>query len=87
MAAAPRMSDLAERKRLIVARADLHRQLLALERLRLQGRLASARGFVGHHRWWLLGGAAAIGLLLTRRGRGLAGWMPAVLAVWKALKR
>ncbi|MDD3180416.1 MAG: hypothetical protein PHQ04_08700 [Opitutaceae bacterium] len=81
------MNELAGRKRLIVARADLHRQILAAELQRLEGRWDAARGFVVQYRWCLLGAAAVGGLLLGRKRRGLSGWLPAMVAVWRALRR
>lgn len=81
------MNELAARKRLIVAQADLHRQLLALERRHLQERWAPVRRFAGRNRWWLLAGAVAGGLVLARGWRGWIGRLPAVLAAWRALQR
>ena len=73
MAARGRLAELAERKRLLLLRADLHRELLELERARLQGRWSGATSFAGRHRWWLVGGAVVGGALLVRRWRSLAG--------------
>ncbi len=82
---APRLSDLRARKELILAEADLHRQLLMLERLRWQRRGAEAQQFVGEQRWWLLGGALAVGVILNRRWKGLAQWLPTVIATTRAM--
>lgn len=85
---APRgMKELLARKRALIAQAELHRQLGALARLQLQEQGARARQFLTGKRWWLVGGAAVGGLLLTRRGRGLAGWLPTIVSVVRAFGR
>lgn len=81
MAPRGRLNALAARKRLILARADLHRQLLAVEGDRLQGRWDSAQSFVTRNRWWLIGGAVAGGALLTRGWRGLLSLTPTLFSV------
>ncbi|MDO8539319.1 MAG: hypothetical protein Q7S40_02680 [Opitutaceae bacterium] len=81
------MNELAARKALIVAQADLHRQLIAFERVKLQGRHDAARAFVEQNRWWLLGGAIVAGLLLARHRRELVDWAPTVIAAVQALKK
>lgn len=82
---APRLSDLRARKELILAEADLHRQLLTLESLRWQRRGAEAQQFVAGKRWWVLGGALVVGVLLARRWNGLAQWLPAAIATTRAV--
>lgn len=82
---APRLSDLRARKELILAEADLHRQLLTLEGLRWQRRGAEAQQLVGERRWWLLGAALAVGVVLTRRWKGLAQWLPTAIATSRAV--
>ncbi len=81
------MNDLATRKRLLVAQADLHRQLLALERTQLGARWETASSFMDQNRWWLIGGAAIVGGLSVRHWRGLAQWVPTLAATWRALKK
>ena len=80
------MNDFAARKRLLIAQADLHRQLVAVERLRLEGRWHAAHNFGDRNRWWLLAGAIAGGVLLARDGRGLVRWLPILIATWRTLK-
>lgn len=80
------MNDLATRKRLLVLQADLHRQLAALECSRLRGRWDGAASFVEQNRWWLIGGAAVVGVLGVRNWRGLAQWVPTLVTAWRALK-
>ncbi|HVU25216.1 MAG TPA: hypothetical protein VHE13_13900 [Opitutus sp.] len=86
MAARGRLGELGGRKQVLVARADLHRQLFALERDRLLGRWMEATSLVGRHRWWLVGGAAVAGVLLVRRWRSLVAVAPTVFSVWRALR-
>lgn len=88
------MNDLASRKRLLIAQTELHRQLIALERLQLQARWVGtrerARTAIADRRWWLVGGALVAGVLLTRaspRLRNLLGWGPTVLAALRGLQR
>lgn len=81
------MNDLVVRKRLLIAQADLHRQLIGMECAQIRGSWEAVRSFAGRHRWWLLGGAFAGGWLLTRRARGAARWLPTLIATWRALKR
>lgn len=81
------LNALTARKRLIIARSDLHRQLLEVERERCGMRGGSAHGHLDRHRWWLLAGAVAGGVLVARRWRNFAAWIPGALAVWRAFRR
>lgn len=84
---APRgLSALAERKRLLVARSDLHRRLLELEQVRLASRIGVARTFVVRHRYWLFGGAALAGWMLVRRSHRATAWLPAVFSAWRTFR-
>ena len=80
------MNDLADRKRLLLAEADLHRQLVRLEWARLHRGTDAVRAFTSGNRWWLLGLAVAGGTLLARRWHGLARWLPTVIAVVRAFR-
>ena len=80
------MNELAARKRLLIAEADLHRQLLRSEQIGLSRRWDSARTLAGRNQWWILGGALGLGLLLTRRWRGVVQWVPVALATWRTWK-
>lgn len=80
------MNDLANRKRLLAAQADLHRAVVGLECARWQGRLNAAGSFTSNNRWWLAGGALVVGVLLTRHWRSFVHWLPTVTTVWRALK-
>lgn len=81
------MKELAARKRLLLAEAALHRQLIQAERVRIAGRWAGARTFAGRHQGWLLAGTMGLGLLLTRRWRTVFKWLPLVLATTRAWSR
>lgn len=78
--------NLADRKRLIVARSDLHREIAALEYRQLHQRGTSALSLPTKGFGWLIGGAIAGGLLLTKPGRGLARWVPTLLSIWRGFK-
>jgi hypothetical protein len=54
------MSDFAERKRQIVARADQHRDAIGLEYRRVTQHVSRAEDFVHRQKWWLWGGGAVI---------------------------
>lgn len=77
------MMDLAERKRLLVAQANLHRTILQAEVARCQARLDAARQGLRTGGPWLAAGSAVAGLLLARKWRSLAGWIPSALAAWR----
>lgn len=79
------MAHLAARKRQLVAQADLHRQLIRLEQLQWRARVEAPAFAVGRQ-GWLLGGAILGGLLLARKWRGLARWLPTLVAVGRILK-
>jgi hypothetical protein len=81
------LSDLRARKELILAEADLRRQLLTLERLRWQRRGAQAQELIADNRWWLIGAAAVVGAVVVRRWRGLADWLPGIVATARAMLR
>ncbi|MGO8836242.1 MAG: hypothetical protein ACLQAH_04725 [Limisphaerales bacterium] len=80
------MNDLTARKRLIIAQADLHRQVIELECQRVVQRLDRTQDFVHQKRWWLLGGAAVGGLLLAPRWRRFLGWLPLIPDVLRVLR-
>ena len=77
------MNELAERKRLLLAQADLHRTILQAELARCQTRLDAARQGIRAGGPWLAAGSAVAGLLLARKWRTVAGWVPTALAAWR----
>ena len=86
----PEWTDLAERKRLLVLQADLHRAVLRAEYVSVRARLSWLNGAGGQARSasrWLAAGAAATGLLAAWRGRKLAGWIPAAITAWRVWKK
>lgn len=85
--ASTRLNALAARKQLLVAQADLHRQLLSMEVTRLGNARLGPDGVVTRHRWWLVGGAVVVGTVLTRYWRGVAQWLPPALSVARTLIR
>lgn len=87
MASSARLSDLAVRKRLLVAEAGLHREMLALEATRLAAPRLALAPLATRHPWWLLGGAAALGLVALRHRRTLADWLPLLLTAARTFIR
>lgn len=84
------LTELAERKRLLVLQSDLHRAVLRAECVSVQARFAWLNGARGQARSasrWLAAGAAATGLLAAWRGRKLAGWIPAAITAWRVWKK
>jgi hypothetical protein len=89
MAAQEKLNELAERKRLLVLQADLHRAVLQAEVANARTRLL----WVGQVReklpggpWWLAGGAVA-GFFALRQWRTALKWLPAGLAAWRWFKK
>lgn len=80
------MKDLTSRKRLIIAQADLHRQIIELECQCVLQRLGRTQDFVHQKRWWLLGGAAVGGFLLTPRWRRFLGLLPLIPDLLRVLR-
>lgn len=82
MFATQKLNELAERKRLLLLEAELHRGLISLERENLQGRLGGLRATrerVASNRPLLIAGGTVAGLLALRHCRKLACWMPTAL--------
>lgn len=87
MASSRQLNELSVRKQLLIAQADMQRQLLTLECTRLGNPGAVANELIQRHRWWLLAGSAVVGIVLARRWRGFAGWLPPILATARAFLR
>lgn len=85
------LHQLAERKRLLVAEADLHRGLIAAEVNRYRARLETAREGVRVGGPWLAAGSAIAGVLLARKWssvtRVLPTAVPSLLAAWRWYKK
>jgi len=86
MSASARVNDLAQRKRLLVLQAELHRQIIEIERIRLFDRVDFLRGRLLANRWWLLGSVAAAGWLSTRKFGRLLRFLPMGMTAWRLLQ-
>ena len=90
MSAPGQLTDLAERKRLLVLQADLHRALLRVECATVRERLNwlhTARNKMRSAGPWIAVGAGVISLLAARRWRKLANWIPVGLASWRWVQK
>jgi hypothetical protein len=90
MSAKSAIEELAERRRLLVMEADLHRSLIVVERERLRERVAgwqAARERIARGRPLLLAGGAVAGLLAARHWRKLARRFPAAFAAWQWVRK
>lgn len=90
MSAGHPLMELAERKRLLVLQADLHRTMLRAEGLNACARLSwlnQARHQARAAGPWLAAGMATVGLVAAWRGYKLATWIPRALAAWRAWRR
>lgn len=83
------LNELAERRRLLVMEADLHRNLIGLERASLRAQLADLRlareGVTANKPLLLVGGVLA-GWLAVRHAHKLARWLPTALTAWRWLQ-
>jgi hypothetical protein len=82
-----RLKELAEQKKLLVAKADLNRRMIEFERHNLERRAESARNFVRDFRWPLLAGAFSAGIFGAGHATSLLRWAPLAAGAWKAFKR
>lgn len=90
MFAAQELKELAERKRLLLVEAELHRSLIGLECQTFRARLAplsDARARIAAGGPWLMAGSAVAGLLAMRHWRKLAAWLPAAFTAMRWLKK
>jgi hypothetical protein len=87
MSAPSPMNDFAEQKRMLVLRAELHRQIIQIERFRLEQRVDIARERFHANRWWIIGGVAATGWLSTRKFTSLFRLVPAGMAAWRMVQK
>ena len=69
MSAPEKMNNLTARKRLLIAEATVHRQLIALECENILHHVGRTQEAVRKKRWWLLSGAAVGGYLLPEKWR------------------
>ena len=87
MSPATTVKDLAERKRLLVLQAELHRQIIDIERFRMEQRLAVTRMRFQSKSWLLLGGLAVTGWLATRRFGALVKLVPIAMTAWRMIQK
>lgn len=85
MSEAEGLTELAKRKRLLVAQADLHRSVVAISYLEMRTRLGTAQDAVQSKRWWIFGGLAAAGVVLGGQWRMFTRWTPLALAALQVL--
>ena len=81
------MNQLAARKQLLVREAKLHREILALEGLNIRETVDRTRANLQANRWWLIGGFACVGWLLSGRLAGISRWMPAAMTAARIAQR
>lgn len=84
------LTELEQRKRLLVLEGDLHRAVVRAEYASARDRLGSlrqARSQLRRAGPWLAVGASAVGLLAATRWRRLARWIPAALTAWRWVRR
>jgi hypothetical protein len=87
MPSATTVNDFAEQKRLLVLQAELHRQIIEIERFRMHQRFDLARERFYANRWWLLGGLAAAGWLSTRKFGALLKLVPMGMTAWGMVQK
>lgn len=86
MPARTRLTELAERKQLLVMQADLHRALLQAECATVRARLSwvrETRDKVRAAGPWLAVAAAGAGLLVAGNWHKCANWIPTGVAAWR----
>lgn len=90
MPAQRQLSELQERKRLLILQSDLHRLLLRAECSSVSARLSwlsEVKSQVRSASPWLGVGTAVVGMLATRRLRRLALWTSTAIAVWRWVRQ
>jgi hypothetical protein len=86
MSASEKMNDLTARKRLIIAQADIHRKLIAVECETILQHLGRTRDFVPQKPWWLLGAAALGEYLLPAKWRRFLRLVPLIPDLLRILR-
>lgn len=90
MLAQKELNDLAERRRLLVVEADLHRNLIALEVENIRAKiewLGRAREHVSSGKPWLAAGGVVAGLLAVRHWRKVIRWAPAAMSAFRWVRK
>jgi len=81
--------DLAERKRLLVVEAELHRNVITLECDQIQDRVSSllnVRKQLAANPW-VVGGTTLAGLIAARHWRQTIRWVPQVFTLWRLFRK
>ena len=90
MLAQKELNQLAERKRLLLLEAEVHRSIIQLEcesiRAKLQD-LRDAREQIGPAGPWLMAGSAFAGVLALRHWRRVSKWVPTIFAAVRWFKK
>jgi hypothetical protein len=90
MFATETLDDIRRRKRVLVARSDVHRAMLQLEFVRLRPNLAyletGANLFKRSRPLWMVA-APVIGLWVARRLKPVVTWLPTAFVVWKTAQK
>ena len=83
------LSEVADRKRLLIAQSDVHRALLRAEWVRARSRWEGmvATGEKLRSSPWLLVGGAVVGLVAARKWRSVLKILPVALTGWKWFKK
>lgn len=90
MLAQKQLNELAERRRLLVVEADLHRGIIGMEVENLRAQIAwlgRARERVSAGKPWLAAGGVVAGLLAVRHWRKVAAWVPAALTAFRWVRK
>ncbi len=90
------MNELAERKRLLLLEADLHRNLISLECAQMRDRVKSMTSLGGLTKYlsflsptnpWVIGGTAIAGAVAARNWGKAIKWLPAAIYLWRLLRK
>lgn len=82
-----RLTTFAAQKRLLIARSDLHRDILLLEQLRWTSRVRFTTNFIAQNRGWFLAGSLVAGLVAVGRWRNFVTWIPPLVTIARVLLR
>jgi hypothetical protein len=87
---AENLTDLADRKQLLILQADLHRAVLETEVASARSRLlwvTEVREKLPKLSGWVTVGGAVAGFLVLRRWRTAVKWVPAAVSAWRWLRK
>lgn len=81
------IKTLAERKRLLLAQAVVHRSVIDLECATLRARVHATQQSIRSGGPWILAGSALAGLLVSGRRRGFRGLIKTAMTAWWWIRR